>query len=158
MSDNHWTIFLVFADGTSVRMNMIAEYPDPTGSLEWRSLPYDMSLSTVQSWDYQAAPGVTVGHIYKLMINNGRDKYEMSGGGGGLRLPALGVGTPKRSYAVSHAYSGYPGSWTVLKDLEVKGFLTRNDAGDDWWPKLHYQYSRSGRMSPLDMVYGTFTA
>jgi len=33
MSDNHWSIYLILANnGGSVRMNMRAEFDDPTGS------------------------------------------------------------------------------------------------------------------------------
>lgn len=85
MSENHWSIFLVFAGEESVRMNMTADYGNPTGRLEWRSLLYTVSESTVKSWDYQAVSGVSVGQVYQLVMGNGRDKYEMSGGGSGCR-------------------------------------------------------------------------
>lgn len=85
MCENHWSIFLILAHEESVRMNMTADYGNPTGRLEWRSLLYTVSVSTIKSWDYQAASGLSVGQVYHLVKCNGRDKYEMSGGGSGCR-------------------------------------------------------------------------
>ena len=85
MSDNHWSIFLGLADEQSVRLNMTADPGDPTGRLKCQALQYAMTFSMIRCWDYQSAPGVSVAHIYQLVVGNGRDKYEMSGGGSGCR-------------------------------------------------------------------------
>lgn len=50
------------------------------------------------------------------------------------------------------------GRYVIMKDLERKGLLVRKDAGNDLWPRLLHQYSRTGRIDDLPMVYGTFTA
>lgn len=85
MSDNHWSIYLLLSGQSSVRMNMTAEYDDPTGTLSWRSLGYALTNSSIQNWDFQTASGVTVKHIYNLVMSQGRNNYDMSGGGSGCR-------------------------------------------------------------------------
>ena len=49
-------------------------------------------------------------------------------------------------------------SYTVIKDIEGKGFLTDKTAATDLWPKLHYRYSLKSSPTKLGMVKGTFTA
>ena len=83
MSDNHWSIYLLLANDTSVRMNMRASLDDPTGHLEWTSLSYALTNSAISHWDYQAKAGITVGAIHRLIYQKRRDKYTMSGGGSG---------------------------------------------------------------------------
>ena len=87
MSDNHWSVYLILAKGEeSVRMNMRAAIDDPTGHLEWSpSLAYTMSNSAITHWDFKTVSGISVQKIYTVILNNGRDKYEMSGGGSGCR-------------------------------------------------------------------------
>ena len=87
MSDNHWSIYLILAKNSgSVRMNMKAELDDPKGTLEWSpNLPYTKTNSAIQHWDYNVSPGVTVGSVYGLVMEKGRDQYNMSGGGSGCR-------------------------------------------------------------------------
>jgi len=43
-----------------------------------------------------------------------------------------------------------------MKDLEGKRWLTMNNAGNDLWPKLLVQYSKTGHKRPLPMVEGKF--
>lgn len=87
MSDNHWSIFLILANGEgSVRMNMWAAIDDPTGHLEWSpSLAYTTSNSAITNWDYKTVSAISVKKIYTVVMDNGRDKYDMSGGGSGCR-------------------------------------------------------------------------
>lgn len=74
-SDNHWSIYLLYPDGvSSTRINMRAEFDDPTGILEWTKHGYTQTTSAIRVWDFPAAGGVT--H---------RDRYEMLGGGSGCR-------------------------------------------------------------------------
>ena len=47
-------------------------------------------------------------------------------------------------------------SFTVIRDLEAKGYLTSKAVGDDLWPKLLIQYSKTGHQRKLDMVKGEF--
>lgn len=85
-SDNHWSIYLVLANNAgSIRINMRAEYGDPTGILEWTSHAYTVTNSAIKYWDFAAAPGIQVSHISRLVYNLGRHKYDMSGGGSGCR-------------------------------------------------------------------------
>jgi hypothetical protein len=85
ISDNHWSIHLFVANGTSVRMNMRAELEDSTGHLVWNSLNYALTNSAVCHWDYQARAGTTVGAIYRLIYQTHCDNYTMSGRGSGSR-------------------------------------------------------------------------
>ncbi|KAJ5713788.1 uncharacterized protein N7483_010969 [Penicillium malachiteum] len=40
-SDNHWSIYLIHPDGvSSTRINIRAEFRDPTGIFEWTKLGY----------------------------------------------------------------------------------------------------------------------
>lgn len=85
-SDNHWSIYLRLADDDgSVRMNMAAEYGNPTGTLRWSYHDYDLTNSALRWWDFPAVQGVKVWHIATLLYNLGRQNYEMSGGGSGCR-------------------------------------------------------------------------
>lgn len=87
MSDNHWSIYLILAsNGGSVRMNMKAELDDPKGTLEWSpSLPYILTSSAIQHWDYVVNPGVKVANLYGLVMGKARHQYSMSAGGSGCR-------------------------------------------------------------------------
>lgn len=86
MSDNHWSIYLILSDqGSSVRANMTADLEDPTGRLEWSSLAYEKTNSAIEFWDYPVVSRVSVRQIYWLIMEKGRDKYKMSGGGSGCR-------------------------------------------------------------------------
>jgi len=85
MSDNHWSIYLVFGNNSSVRMNMRGDLDNQKGTLEWSTLDYDVTTSAIQYWDYKIGPGVTVAHIHGLVMGNGRDQYNVSGGGSGCR-------------------------------------------------------------------------
>lgn len=67
-------------------MNMTVTHDVTSGTLMWSSLLYLYSRATIRAWDYEAVFGVSVGHVYALMIDNGRDKYEMFGGGSGCRF------------------------------------------------------------------------
>lgn len=88
MSDNHWSIYLTLLSNTSVRLNMRTEKADDIkGTLECSSaLGYTLTNSAIKHWDYDVVSGVSVGRIYRLVTDNGRDKYEMSGGGSGCRF------------------------------------------------------------------------
>ena len=86
MSENHWSIYLLLADdGGSVRMNMRADPGNTTGRLEWSILAYTHSTSALRYWDFLVVPNITVAYIAGLILNYGRDRYWMSGGGSGCR-------------------------------------------------------------------------
>ncbi|MCJ1437624.1 hypothetical protein MMC27_007011 [Xylographa pallens] len=137
MSDNHWSVYLLLReDAGSVRMNMTAELDDPKGGLVWTSLIYSLTNSAIKNWDYKAVNGIQVAHICRLIEEKGRDNYDMSGGGSGCRWWV----------------------YIVIKDLETKGFLALKTAGNELYPNLLFQYSKTGPKKELAMVKGTFTA
>jgi hypothetical protein len=68
--DNHWSLYLVPPNnGDLVRMNIMADYGNPTGRLEWTSQAYDLTSSAIRHWDFQAAQGVQVSHVAQLIYN-----------------------------------------------------------------------------------------
>lgn len=85
VSENHWSIYLLFENGGAIRMNMTADYGDPTGSIEWTTYNYQLTNSALHHWDYQMAEGVTVKHVYDLVYYYRRNQYFFSGGGSGCR-------------------------------------------------------------------------
>lgn len=87
MSDNHWSIYLILAhNGGSVRLNMRANPGDPRGILELSSLAYTKPRSALNYWDYKMREGITVRQVGQLLVQYGRDRYHMSGGGSGCRF------------------------------------------------------------------------
>lgn len=85
-SDNHWSIYLLHSDRvSSTRINMRAEFEDPTGILEWTQHGYTETTSAITYWDFPVAAGVTVLFFVRLIYSLRRDRYEMSGGGSGCR-------------------------------------------------------------------------
>jgi hypothetical protein len=85
VSENHWSIYLLLENGAAVRMNMAAEYGDPTGRLEWTTYNYQLTNSALFYWDYNLTGGLTVKNVYDLVYHNRRDRYQFSGGGSGCR-------------------------------------------------------------------------
>ncbi|KAJ5111692.1 hypothetical protein NUU61_001322 [Penicillium alfredii] len=82
-SDNHWSIYLLHPDGvSSTRINMRAEFDDPTGILEWTKHAYIQTTSAIKFWDFPVAAGINVLYFARLIYTLRRDRYEMSGGGG----------------------------------------------------------------------------
>ena len=85
-SDNHWSLYLIHPDGvSSTRINMRAEFEDPTGILEWTKLGYSQTTSAIGYWDLPVAARISVSYIAHLIYRRRRDRYEMSGGGSGCR-------------------------------------------------------------------------
>ncbi|KAJ5225232.1 hypothetical protein N7468_006457 [Penicillium chermesinum] len=85
-SDNHWSMYLIHSDQvSSTRINMRAEFDNPTGILEWTRHGYTQTTSAIMHWDFQVTAGVTVLFFARLIYSLGRDRYEMSGGGSGCR-------------------------------------------------------------------------
>lgn len=85
-SDNHWSIYLLHPDGvSSTRINMKAEFDDPTGILEWTRHGYIQTTSAIRCWDFPVMNGVTVLYFAHVIYELGRERYEMSGGGSGCR-------------------------------------------------------------------------
>jgi hypothetical protein len=85
-SDNHWSIYLLLADGQgSVSMNMRADPGYVNGALSWTRQTYILTQSSIRYWDFPAAQGVQVCYIAGLIYQLGRQRYDMSGGGSGCR-------------------------------------------------------------------------
>lgn len=80
LSDNHWSIYLLTADGFSVHMNMSAGLEDPTGHLEWTLLDCALPNSAIMHRDYQVKADTTVDAIQRLIYQKHRDRYTMAGG------------------------------------------------------------------------------
>ena len=85
-SENHWSIYLILGGNSSIRINMRAEYDDPTGILEWTRCSYVKSTSELKSWSYPASAGIKVKDFAGKTYEWKRDQYEMSGGGSGCRF------------------------------------------------------------------------
>lgn len=64
MSENDWTVYLVYMDGTSVRMNMRADSGIREGTLEWSRQLYAVSNSAIQYWDFPVVQPLQVHHFY----------------------------------------------------------------------------------------------
>ncbi len=85
-SDNHWSIYLLLAEnGGSVRVNIRAEFGDPTGRLEWTKQAYTLTHSAIRHWDFQVVGEVHVKDIAEHIYSLRRERYDMSGGGSGCR-------------------------------------------------------------------------
>lgn len=86
LSHNHWSIYLLINDGaSSVRLNMEAPAGYITGELKTTSYDYALSNSAIKYWDYATTPSMTVSRFVSLLIQHGRQLYNMSGGGSGCR-------------------------------------------------------------------------
>jgi len=84
-SENHWSIYLLLADNTSVRVNMRAEPGYVTGELSLTAQNYQMTNSAIAHFDFPTLGAVQVGDLVRLVYQNRRHMYEMSGGGSGCR-------------------------------------------------------------------------
>lgn len=84
VSENHWSVYLLLEDETSIRMNMAAG-DDGIGRLEFTPYNYQLTTSALRHWDYAMVAGVPVSYIYTMTYNFGRDRYQFSGGGSGCR-------------------------------------------------------------------------
>jgi hypothetical protein len=83
LSENYWSIYFFFEGGRSVRMNITADYGNPTGRLERTTYEYQLTTSALWYWDYPLAGGLTVKNIHDLILYYRRDRYRFSGGGSG---------------------------------------------------------------------------
>ncbi|PGH26904.1 hypothetical protein AJ80_01487 [Polytolypa hystricis UAMH7299] len=133
-SDNHWSIYLTLPDNAgSIRINMRANFGDPTGILDWTKQTYTLANSAIQHWDFPLALGTTVGHIARLIYGNRRERFDMSGGGSGCRWWV----------------------YTVVSDMTKAGYLPQ-DTPARIWPEMLYRYHTQKSRLPLHMVHGTF--
>lgn len=85
-SDNHWSIYLLLQPGGSVRVNMVTDYGEIEGRLEWSDLAYLLTTSAIQHWDIPATMAIEVRHVADTIYRNSRHRYQFSGGGSGCRF------------------------------------------------------------------------
>ena len=86
MSDHHVSVYLLLDNGRSVRINMTTQSNDDRGILYWTQLSYQQSNSAIIFFDYDAAAGLMVGHVYSMVREAGLHRYRFSGGGSGCRF------------------------------------------------------------------------
>ncbi|KAH6719533.1 hypothetical protein BKA61DRAFT_473500 [Leptodontidium sp. MPI-SDFR-AT-0119] len=134
ISENHWSIYLLLQSGASVRMNMTAQYGEPTGKLVVDEFKYQLTNSALRHWDYEMVSGVTVKMVKDLVYYQGRDRYQFSGGGSGCRYWC----------------------YTVLQDLESYKYVV-NGSYAKLWPHLQFRYSKSREPVKLNWVEGDFS-
>ncbi|CEJ62531.1 hypothetical protein PMG11_11028 [Penicillium brasilianum] len=133
-SDNHWSIYLLHSDRvSSTRINMRAEFEDPSGKLEWTKHAYTQTTSAIRHWDFPVAAGITVLYFARLIYSHRRDRYEMSGGGSGCRWWV----------------------YNIISDLAQESYIHQSAPGTIW-PNLLYLYHMTKEPKPLHMVQGTF--
>lgn len=85
-SDNHWSLYLLLQHGGSVRVNMVTDYGDIDGRLEWSDLAYLLTNSAIQHWDFPVTLAIEVRHVADTIYRNSRHQYQFSGGGSGCRF------------------------------------------------------------------------
>jgi ferric iron reductase protein FhuF len=85
-SDNHWSIYLLLRAGGSVRVNMVTDYGEIDGRLEWSNLTYLLTNSAIRHWDYPVIMAIEVRHVADTIYRNFRHRYQFSGGGSGCRF------------------------------------------------------------------------
>lgn len=84
-SDNHWSIYLLLAGNASVRVNMAAEPGYINGELRLTSQNYQLTNSAITYFDFDTLESPRVANFLRIIYNNRRHTYEMSGGGSGCR-------------------------------------------------------------------------
>ncbi|KAJ5712965.1 uncharacterized protein N7483_010146 [Penicillium malachiteum] len=134
-SDNHWSIYLLLQSGGSVRVNMVTDYGDINGRLEWTDLAYLLTTSAIQHWDFPVTMAIEVRHVADTIYRNRRHQYQFSGGGSGCRF------------------------WvrTIMYDLESPDRnYTAVGTSNELWQPLQYLYRRGKDPSRINWVEGTF--
>ncbi|KAJ9219559.1 hypothetical protein DTO027B5_4827 [Paecilomyces variotii] len=91
---NHWSLYLLTSDRTSVRFDCQPSYYVPSTILPEGSkayliiseLAYPVSRDAQTQFRLNTAPGLKVKDVYDLLIQNGRHKYEFDTNGVGCRF------------------------------------------------------------------------
>jgi hypothetical protein len=84
---NHWSIYLVLTGGGSVRFHMTTVANSNKGAFSVSpALSYTLTNSAIRHWDFSVVANLTVGHVFTLIIDEGLQKYEMTGDGSGCRF------------------------------------------------------------------------
>ncbi|BDD62081.1 hypothetical protein AAWM_04648 [Aspergillus awamori] len=91
---NHWCLYALTSDATSVRFDCQPSYSVPNTILPGGSkayviiseLQYAVSRDAQAQFILRVTPGLKVRHVYDLLIQNGRHKYEFDSNGVGCRF------------------------------------------------------------------------
>lgn len=91
--ENHWCLYLQYANKMSVRLDITPSYSEPSTAIEGGSkafmviskLPYLYSNNHAKVDQMSVKDNVTVGQIVDFLIAHGRHKYEFNSGGSGCR-------------------------------------------------------------------------
>lgn len=78
-SDNHWSLYLLLRAGGSVRVNMVTNYGEIDGRLEWSYLEYLLTNSAIRYWDFPVRMAIQVQHVADTIYRNSRHQYQFSG-------------------------------------------------------------------------------
>lgn len=84
-SDNHWSIYLLLIGNASIRVNMAAEPGFIDGELRLTSQTYQLTNSAIAHFDFDTLGSPRVADFLRIIYQNRRHIYEMSGGGSGCR-------------------------------------------------------------------------
>jgi hypothetical protein len=87
ISHNHWSIYMLSQNHTSVRLNM-AHSGDPEnniGDFSVKMYEYQLTQSRVEYWDINTVEEHLAADIVRAIREKGRDKYELTSNGTGCR-------------------------------------------------------------------------
>lgn len=87
LSQNHWSFYLLSADGGSVRLNMewVRGATDDNGKFTVAKHAYAQTNSAVRYFDYDVASGTKVQSFLKTIREKKRHNYKMTPTGVGCR-------------------------------------------------------------------------
>ncbi|KAL4744329.1 uncharacterized protein BDW70DRAFT_145878 [Aspergillus foveolatus] len=91
---NHWSLYLLTSDRSSVRIDCQPSYSVPSSVLSGGSkanliiseLPYAVSHDAQAQFVLNVSANLKVKSVYNLLIQNGRHKYEFDSNGVGCRF------------------------------------------------------------------------
>jgi len=133
---NHWSIYLILVNQAgTIRVNMTISESN-TEILEWTLLSYPLSLSKIREWNFRTVPDITVANFWKLIHDNGRQRYLMDGG-------------DDRAESRFWIYA-------VIADLVRQRWLMNEQAAEEIWEYLQHFYSLNGSSKRIGMAVGMF--
>ncbi|RMZ80607.1 hypothetical protein DV738_g2543, partial [Chaetothyriales sp. CBS 135597] len=134
LSQNHWSIYLLNPDEGSVRLNM--EWIEGTvgdkGTFTVKRYSYALTMSAVQSFDYDVKSDIKVHSFLELIGQKRRQNYKMTPTGVGCRFWVL----------------------TVFNDWVQAGLITTADAAQSLSGVIQFNYSRNQSPIALEMKRG----
>ncbi|KAK2763308.1 hypothetical protein FQN54_009944 [Arachnomyces sp. PD_36] len=135
-SENHWSLFFIVSDESSVRANMSApDLAKRNGELVWENHNYILTNSAISYWDFEVTAMIRVAEIASLFDGLARHDYDMAPGGSGCRWWC----------------------YTVLGDLEEWGYIKPGSQAG-MLQNLNHKYYRypNGHRVPHIMPEGEF--